>query len=305
VLVGASSAAFRGTVPGVEFESTYTWAGARAAGMTRRQIGADGVRLGRGVYLSRASDDDLLTRCRAWAPTLPAGAAYGLHTAAALMGAFVDPPDVLQAVVTPDRLVPHRSGLTVVHRHLEPADVVLVDGVPVTSGAQTFLDLARTTRPDELVAVGDALFRLGHLDAASVAERLVRAEGLRGVVRARHCAPRLTPLAQSRPESLVRCWMLDSHLPDPEPQGPLENRWGVVVTHGDLVWTRYRLVLEYEGVGHASVEKLHTDVDRHSLAAADGWLVQRFTSRHLARPHLLLDRTERALVSRGWRPTPR
>ncbi len=138
-----------------ELPGAYTWSGARAAGMTRRQIGADGVRLGRGVYLSRAEDaDDLRTRCRAWAEVLPEGAAFALGTAAHLLGAHVDPPRVVHAVVPPDRLVPHRSGLVVLHRDLHPEDVVQVDGLPVTSGAQTYLDLARCTRPDELVAVG-------------------------------------------------------------------------------------------------------------------------------------------------------
>ncbi len=47
----------------------------------------------------------------------------------------------------------------------------MVDGLPVTSGAQTYLDLARCTRPDELVAVGDALYRGGHLDADRVQAR--------------------------------------------------------------------------------------------------------------------------------------
>lgn len=290
---------------GVELlPGTYTWAGARASGMTRRQIERDGVRLGRGVYLSRAEPDDLPTRCRAWLPVLPDGAAFGLQTAAALLGAFVDPPAVPQAVVPPDRLLPHRSGLVALHRDLRPEDVVQVHGLPVTDAAQTFLDLARSTRPDELVAVGDALLRLGHLTPEGLLARLERGAGLRGVVRARRCAPRLTPLAQSRPESLVRCWLLDSHLPDPEPQLPVVNRRGVVVAHGDLGWEEYRVLLEYEGGGHATAEKLDTDVDRHSLAAADGYLVQRFSRRHLARPAVLVDRVEGALRSRGWRPPP-
>ncbi|SDG32594.1 hypothetical protein [Klenkia brasiliensis] len=287
-----------------EFPGTYTWSGARAAGLTRRQIEADGVRLGRGVYLSRAEDDDLRTRCRAWAEVLPDGAAFALGTAAHLLGAPVDAPEVVHAVVPPDRLVPHRRGLVVLHRDLRPEDVVDLGGLPVTSGAQTFLDMARCTRPDELVAVGDALYRLDHLDPDRVQARLERADGLRGVVRARAAAPRLTPLAMSRPESLVRCWILDSPLPDPVPQMPVVNRFGVVVTHGDLGFEEWRMIMEYEGAGHATLEKLHTDVDRHSLAAADGYLVQRFSGRHLARPRLLLGRVESALRSLGWRPPP-
>jgi len=34
--------------------------------------------------------------------------------------------------------------------------------------------------------------------------------------------------------------------------------------------------------------------------AADGWLVLRFAARHL-RPSTVVDRSQRALLSRGWR----
>jgi hypothetical protein len=36
--------------------------------------------------------------------------------------------------------------------------------------------------------------------------------------------------------------------------------------------------------------------------AADGWLVLRFAGRHLGSPVVVVERTRRALVSRGWRP---
>ncbi|MCU1667118.1 MAG: hypothetical protein JWP40_45, partial [Blastococcus sp.] len=44
------------------------------------------------------------------------------------------------------------------------------------------------------------------------------------------------------------------------------------------------------------------DVDRYSLMAADGWLVLRFAARHVGGPTLVVDRTRRALLSRGRTP---
>ncbi len=44
------------------------------------------------------------------------------------------------------------------------------------------------------------------------------------------------------------------------------------------------------------------DVDRYSLMAADGWLVLRSAARHAESPTVVVDRTRRALTSRGWRP---
>ncbi|MEX5719265.1 hypothetical protein [Geodermatophilus maliterrae] len=48
-----------------ELPLVYTWTQARGAGARRRQVAADGHRLTRGLYLSRAADDGLATRCSA------------------------------------------------------------------------------------------------------------------------------------------------------------------------------------------------------------------------------------------------
>jgi hypothetical protein len=147
--------------------------------------------------------------------------------------------------------------------------------------------------------------RSGRVDGAGLARRLGRAARVRGVVRARECAPLLTPLAMSRPESLVRYWLVTSDLPDPVPQVPVHDRWGRVVAHGDLGYEEWKVLLEYEGRQHAEHEQFGRDVDRYSLMAADGWLVLRFAGRHVNRPTIVVDRTCRALMSRGWIPSRR
>jgi hypothetical protein len=156
--------------------------------------------------------------------------------------------------------------------------------------------------PPELVAVGDALWRGGHMDRHRLAERIARATRVRGVIRARECAPLLSPLAMSRPESLMRYWLVTSDLPDPEPQLPVTDRTGRVVAHADLGYARWRVLLEYEGRQHADAGRFQRDIDRYSLMAAGGWLVLRFAQRHIDAPRELLGRTRAALLSRGWRP---
>jgi hypothetical protein len=121
-------------------------------------------------------------------------------------------------------------------------------------------------------------------------------------VRARTCAPLLSPRAMSRPESLLRYWLVSSDLPDPEPQVPVLDRWGHEVTHADLGYREWKVALEFEGRQHAELDQFGRDVDRYSLMAADGWLVLRFAARHLGSPVVVVDRTRRALLSRGWRP---
>lgn len=288
----------------IPLDTVYTWREARAAGATRRQIRQDGVAQTRGLYVSSAVPATLATRCRAWVKLLPADAAFGLETAGALLGAAVaPPPERVQVVLRPRPVLPQRRGLAVHLRPLHERDVVVLDGLRLTSPAQTFLDLSPRLAPAGLVAVGDALMRAGHLTADALAERLGRATGVRGVIRARECAPLLSPLAGSRPESLIRYWLVTADgLPEPEAQLPVHDRWGREVVHADLGYREWKVAVEYEGRQHAEREQFGRDVDRYSLMAADGWLVLRFAARHLDRPWAVVDRTRRALLSRGWRP---
>ena len=125
---------------------------------------------------------------------------------------------------------------------------------------------------------------------------------MRGVVRARACAPLLHPRAQSRPGSVLRYWLLASDLPDPEVQVPVCDRRGRVVAHGDLGYSHWKIVLEYEHRQHADPDRFRRDIDRYSLMGADGWLVLRFAGQHLVGPRTVVERTRSALLSRGWRP---
>ncbi|MFD2092846.1 hypothetical protein [Blastococcus deserti] len=289
---------------GIPLGDSYTWTAARALGVTRGQIRADGVPVARGLYVSRSRDLDLRMRCRAWAGVLPDDAAFGLHTATALLGAGPASQDV-HVVLTPRQVLPQRGGIRVHARALAEDDVIDVDGLRVTSGAQTYLDMAQHVPPADLLALGDALVRSGHLDAARLQRRLSRAQRVRGVVPARRWATHLTGSAGSPPESRLRYWLLTSDLPDPEVQVPIPDGWGQVVAHADLGYSRWKIALEYEGRQHAEREQFGRDIDRYSLMAADGWLTLRFAGRHLGGPTAVVERTRRALSSRGWRPQPR
>jgi hypothetical protein len=289
----------------VPLPPTYSAASARAAGFTRGQLrGPAFLRLTHDLVVRLDDAIDVRERLQLLASVLPPDAAYSHLTAAHLLGAHVDAPKKPHVALTPRRVLPQRADFVVHARQLRPADVVEVDGLRITSGAQTFLDLAAHLPPAELVAAGDALMRANNLTAEALAERLDRADRVRGVVRARACAPLLTPKAMSRPESLLRYWLLISDLPDPQVQVPVHDRWGREVAHGDLGYAEWKVLLEYEGSQHATEEKFGTDIDRYSLMAADGFLVLRFAKRHLNRG-TVVERTGRTLMSRGWRPTAR
>jgi hypothetical protein len=217
------------------------------------------------------------------------------------MGAPVRQAWPLDLTVPPGIYRPRRQRVRVHVRDLLARDVTVHLGVRLTSGPQTWLDLASSLVPEELVAVGDSLFREGHLDAASLQERLGRAAGTRGIVAARALAPLLSPSAASRPESLMRYWLITSDLPDPQPQVPILDRRGREVAHADLGYSEWKVAIEYEGRQHTDVRQFGRDLERYSLMASTGWLLLRFGGSHLARRSTIVDRVAGALRSRGAR----
>jgi hypothetical protein len=286
----------------VPLPPTYSAASARAAGLTRGQLRGSGfVRLAHDLVVRLDDAIDERERLQLFSTVLPDDAAFSHATAAALFGAPIDAPRRPHVALTPRRILPQRAELVVHARRLEADDVTQHAGLRLTSGAQTFLDLAPALWPAELVAIGDALLREGHMTAESLQERLARAARVRGVLRARTCAPLLSPLAMSRPESLMRYWLISSDLPDPQPQVPIKDSRGRNVAHGDLGYEEWRVLLEYEGRQHAEGDQFGRDIDRYSLMATTGWLVLRFAKRHLG-PATIAGRTRGALISRGWRP---
>ncbi len=287
----------------MDLPPVWSLSSARSAGLTRAMLRGPGfVRLAHDLVVRL--DDAIDERERLWllSRLLPPDAAYSHATAAVLLGAPIDRPAIPHVVLTPRRVLPQHAAFVVHARRLTPEDVVERAGLRLTSGAQTFLDLAPLLRPPDLVAVGDALMRGGHLTADGLVERLSRADRVRGVVRARDCAPLLSPHAMSRPESWMRYWLTVSDLPTPEAQLPVHDAWGREVAHVDLGYEKWRIALEYEGRQHADRDQFDRDIDRYSLMAADGWSVLRFAARHVRGPRLVVERTRRTLLSRGWHP---
>lgn len=282
----------------------------RLAGITpgrRRGIGFTPLAHDLRLPLTDALDER--ERLAALATLLPDDAAWSGATAAWLWGAPLDLPRRAHVALTPRPVLPRRPEFVVHERRLQAEDVTDLDGLRVTSPAQTFLDLAAVLPPDRLLAVGDALCRPRPCttppDAAVLVDRLTRATRARGVRRARVVAPHVDGRSGSPQESRMRWCLIDSDLPAPDLQVPIRDAWGVPLVHGDLGYEVWRLLLEYEGRQHAERDQFGRDIDRYSLSAADGYLVLRFAEQHVRNPWVVVDRTRRALLSRGWRPDPR
>jgi len=176
-----------------------------------------------------------------------------------------------------------RSGI-VGHRGLLRREVVDCAGLPVTSPADTWVDLGELIRPgfalglDDLIVTGDA-----------VATMLGSVDRLRDALDAR-TAPRgkLTLLealdwirvgSESPGETRTRLILVRAGLPEPELNRPvyapgprwLGRRW---LGRPDMRWIKQRALLEYQGREfHDSDEQRAKDELRFARFAAHDWTV--------------------------------
>ena len=276
----------------------------RSGGRPRRGEPAR-ARIAQGVYLVDDSPLTLGRQCRALLPALPKDSAYSHWTAASLLGLPSRNTAKLHVILAPRSVLPQRAELVVHGRELVTGDIIEIDGLPMTSGPRLFIDLAAMLTERELVVLGDALLRTGHAVPPTLSWRVHLAARRRGVVRARDALKHLDGRAQSVPESVVRHVIISGGLPAPVPQLPILDQYGRVVAHADLGYEDWKILIEYEGRQHSEADQFGRDIERYSRMAADGWLVIRFSAAHLTRPHVILDRVQQALLSRGWTPPPR
>ena len=196
------------------------------------------------------------------------------------------------------------------HRGLESRTVERVDGLDLTSMADTWADLGalgpEAPGVDDLVAAGDAV--LWRLAASAGAERssadvrvLQRAvaerAGSRGATNLAAAAVLVRPGARSPMETRTRLMYHRAGFPEPELNATVLGTDGWLL-EGDLVWRRHRVVAEYQGAVHADIRRRGDDAQRRGLAEDEGWTVVEVFAADVfraARRVTLLLRTARAM----------
>lgn len=178
------------------------------------------------------------------------------------------------------------------HIHVAPlreSDVVVLDGLRVTSVARTVCDLARSLTPFKAVPIGDAALARG-VARAELAEALARCKGWRGVVRGRRTVEFLDPRSESPGESCSRVRIAEVGLPAPELQHEVFDDLGYLVGRADFAWLSQRTLGEFDGAGKYE-ELRRPDQTREDVLAAQhareealrdrGWQVARWRWEHL------------------------
>jgi hypothetical protein len=191
-------------------------------------------------------------------------------------------------------------------RSLRPDERTIVAGLPVTSEARTWVDIAETLSVEDLVAAGDSVLRgatgLSELEAAVRA-----AVGRRGVLRAREALPLLDARSRSRPESHLRCALVRRGLPVPEVNAAIYTPHGEWLAEPDLHYRQARLALEYNGAEHAQPGRMRRDITRELDVERNGWLSLVFGPAEVfGRPDELASLVRAVLDVRdpGWFQTP-
>jgi very-short-patch-repair endonuclease len=160
-------------------------------------------------------------------------------------------------------------------RALRREDIVVVDGLRVTSPARTLLDLADLCKRRVLErAIDQAEFHRLHLPLGEVHDRARRRPGrrlLRAVI-AEHVAG--STITESEAEDLCLALVRRAGLPRPEPQAQL---WG---RRRDFVFRDARVVVEIDGrQAHDRSVAFERDALRDAEVVVNGHRPLRFTRR--------------------------
>lgn len=168
----------------------FTRAEARAAGIGWRALaGPTYRRLFTGVYTY--ADNQRMHQVAAWAgigASKDSEAVASHYTAAELWGAIVPPTSQVHVTVPSGHTTMRPRGLVV---HTGDRARVRRRGVPATSPAQTFVDMARYLGLVDLVVLGDSLVRTTHAAPADLvmAASIARTRNVRLARRAAGVGP--------------------------------------------------------------------------------------------------------------------
>lgn len=289
-----------GELPRALVQRPVRLADVRAAGLTSTELsGPLWATPWRGVRVWSATEVTPRVRALGAATLLPdrgrVGAVAGWAAAHLLGAAEVDglaPDGVTRRPVPlyPVRRHRARPGIELYRSRLDPDDVVLADGVQVTSAVRTAYDLGRFAESlrEAVVAVDQACRYLG-VRPDDLAEYANARPGWRGTTQLRQALAHTDPLARSPQETRLRLvWVLDARLPRPLVNHELWSAAGHLLGLPDLLDPASGLVGEYDGAQHRQLRQHTADNAREEAFEREGLTVVRATSLDLGRRSLVL-----------------
>lgn len=277
----------------------FTRARARALGVTDRMLdGARFVRVLPRVFRHRdhvmTTDDWFLAASLA----LPDHARLTGISRIQRLGLDVGPPLPVRYVVEGDLHLDHRELFLHRTRRLPPTDEVGV------TPAAAFIAYCRCARVIDAIKVGDWLLHGAHMTPSEL-RGLCLAEPWRdGAREALWVLEHLDGDARSLPESETRAVLSFAGLPPSGVNRRLRLAEDLTLI-GDLVYDRWRTVVEYEGAHHQTDRVQYvSDLDRYAVMRRHQVGYVQVTREKLGRARTLVGEVHRELVSRGYDGPP-
>jgi hypothetical protein len=284
------------TLPPELLAGPFTLSRSRELGLTRRVLARHFVRLHHGVWVHRdhpMSDD---ARLRAARLALPDRAHLTGISLIQQLGLDYGPREPLRFVIQGD----HHLALEGVFLHrtklLPPLGPIGV------TPAAAFIAYCARARVMDAIKVGDWLLNHDHMTTAEVRDLALHQLWRPGAHEAIWILEQLDGRSRSLPESEVRALLVFTGIEKPEPNLPIDEDGRVIC---DLVYRRWRMVVEHEGAQH------QTDRDQYNLDLGRyAWMRRRdvgyvqSTHEKLRHPKTLVGEVYAELVSRGYDGSP-
>lgn len=234
------------------------------------------------------------------------------RTAAALHGLLDEPVAPPFHLTVPRETTRVRRTLVIGHRADIPQEHLWTwHGMPLTSPAWTWTDLALTGSLLEGLILADRVIRSGRAEFGERPEALASPRQLQQALRQRGRANGVRTAAEalglardgvdSPQETRLRLMMHHAHLPEPEVNEWLCDGAGRRVVQPDLSLPAWRLAIQYDGEDYHSGEQMRKDVRRTERTEALGWKELRITRDHMRDAGQgAVAKIERELRARGW-----
>jgi hypothetical protein len=213
---------------------------------------------------------------RAVARRIPAGAAFSGRTAAWLHGLDLAPCDPIEVTIPEPIGSGHRAGLSVRRGALPREDIVRRRGLPTTSPLRTVIDLGGRDPLPEGVVAADMFLHAGLVSVDTLRAYVAENPGAKGVARLRRVVELAEPKSESPMETRLRLLLVLAGLPRPDVQVSLHDDQGNFLGRPDLLYSRQRLAIEYDGGNHR--ERMVDDDRRQNGLVGSGIRLLRFTA---------------------------
>jgi predicted transcriptional regulator of viral defense system len=277
---------------GIKVGGMRSWRDAGVPEARFRAAVRDGdlVRVRRGVYASReladkARDQPAAGHALQAAAALCGQSARGAvasHQSAALIHGIsllrAPDRDIVWLTRPPGRYRAECRGIRYRSAALPVSHVTVRYGIPLTTGARTVVDLARSRPYLDAVTAADSALYARITTRAELGRVLADCAGWAGIHRARRVVEFSDGLAESALESAARVIFALRGLPPPRLQTDIVDDAFRLIGRADFLWERYRTIAEADGMAkYADPRRARTQVVRDIRLREAGYKVVHFT----------------------------